>query len=622
VLSPRTVTDRIARWRKLGLEVAFDPEDPPERVVGRAWLAEELAAIDAERLLAYYPRDEDGRLSLDEHVLLAAVDVTSPLARNKQAWLVARGPARRSVPQVVTLTFADEIARNARHRWDEARWLWDKRASGASELERWGVDGFPTEIVGRADAMEVLERRLSDNRGAASSGERAALAVMYARAGRWREALALYDVGHALDKLPYERFNAGQGTEPERWDEALAAWMREVAPWRFAWALDRADSRSREWRLFNFPGEKTSRKHCVMLRRLGGRPYLAVGYTASNARAPDVYWRWPPDLAAIVEGKRLRAVRPTDVAVVASGASSACLGEAELRAQIAAEPDLDDARTVLADLLVGRGDTRGEFIALQLREAAGALDPRSVRRMDELRRAEWRAWLGPLGALATSCRFERGFPVRISLGNETTPFDAWASAVSEHGYSELAAVRDLELADHFPAELAEQLVARLGRLQRLAIGVPLVGRRLGRVETLTIRVARERDYERALEQLPLGPAQAPHELRIAVTETSEARAIAGHIAQLAVTLPITVRRLAMAAFGSELAASRDARQDLSVFALETAQRTAWTTVAALVGVLAEAAVITSVSVTGRLSPNTQVQLRTACARFRIEPVFA
>src|SRR5687767_7372246 len=81
----------LARWRSLGLELAFDPERLPARFTaqGQAQLRADLLHLDAERLVELYPREPDDRLPLDEMVLLAAVELVQPLRAPKQAWLVA-----------------------------------------------------------------------------------------------------------------------------------------------------------------------------------------------------------------------------------------------------------------------------------------------------------------------------------------------------------------------------------------------------------------------------------------------------------------------------------------------------------------------------------------------------
>jgi len=325
--------------------------------------ADDLANLDAAQLARCFPREDDGRLPLAAVVLLAPVApmTTAP----KQRWLLAESPSRRSAPQVITLALRDETGRNFEHRWDEARWLWDARAAATtSELARWGTTW---QLIEQGDAA-------SD----AAPPARAARALHLVRAGRWRDALALCGVTHALDELPYRRCNHGRGISPALWDRALEYGMRDVAPWRFA-ELVRGKT---EQRLFNFPGQTTARKYCIVLRDDSGTPHLAVGLTGANTRLPAVRWRWPPDLALRVHGERALPLAGAPARTTARTAS-----ESELLAQIAADPagaDADDARRVLADLLTERGDSRGELIVLQLLPER---DAKTTRRMRALVRA-------------------------------------------------------------------------------------------------------------------------------------------------------------------------------------------------------------------------------------------
>jgi uncharacterized protein (TIGR02996 family) len=85
----------------------------------------------------------------------------------------------------------------------------------------------------------------------------------------------------------------------------------------------------------------------------------------------------------------------------------------ELLAAVLAEPDDLAHRQVYADFLLTEGDPRGEFITLQLADAAGSLDRAGRRRMRALLAEHGQAWLGGLagGLVRSSLVFERGFLV-------------------------------------------------------------------------------------------------------------------------------------------------------------------------------------------------------------------
>jgi len=106
--------------------------------------------------------------------------------------------------------------------------------------------------------------------------------------------------------------------------------------------------------------------------------------------------------------------------------------------EVHARPDADDARLVLADALLARGDPRGELIALQL---AGAGDDRQRVRGEQLLREHGRRWLGALRPVAYRARFARGFLARLELNGRWTASElGWAAHRLD---PQLATVEDL-----------------------------------------------------------------------------------------------------------------------------------------------------------------------------------
>ena len=59
-----------------------------------------------------------------------------------------------------------------------------------------------------------------------------------------------------------------------------------------------------------------------------------------------------------------------------------------------ASPDDDPPRLVLSDSLQEQGDPRGEFIALEVREARGQASPKEIERARELSKRHGSTWLG------------------------------------------------------------------------------------------------------------------------------------------------------------------------------------------------------------------------------------
>lgn len=88
---------------------------------------------------------------------------------------------------------------------------------------------------------------------------------------------------------------------------------------------------------------------------------------------------------------------------------------------IASGPGDDGRKQVLADLLLERGDPRGEFLLLQFLIAANQASSAMRKQADELWRRHKRAWLQGVQALLTEVRLERGFPVAATLAPRTTP---------------------------------------------------------------------------------------------------------------------------------------------------------------------------------------------------------
>jgi uncharacterized protein (TIGR02996 family) len=522
-----------AAWRALGLELAFDPSAPVRGITaaGRAQLAADLAQLDAERLLRYFPRDAAGKLPLGEAVLLASVEVVPPVRPPKAMWLVAASPAKRSASQVVTLALQPQFGRHAEHRWDAARWLWDMRAADAPEATRWGTAKLDVELAKRAPKAVAKS---------AARDLRIAHAIQLLRAGRWRDALAICGVTHSLDALPHKQANHGRGVAKATWEAGLDAGLATSAPWRFEAALV-APIPVHGLRLFNLPGQTVQRKYCVGLRRVNDAPHLAVGITASNERLPSVAWQWPPDLIEALRGTASGA------AVSPLSADHAGGGD-ELLAQIAAAPDDDAPRRVYADYLTERGDPRGELIALQLAPPSAV----TAKRAASLVRKHGLAWLGPLGAVvdAASLELERGFLVRATLGTATTPFDAWAATLEPRARAELAHVTELGLGESFPLAIARELLATPPpRLRRLVVHAPpLVDAitrvvpelevythdigvvraewpRLSRALTRVLRIHCPRGYlgmfEAMLREDFFGPCSPPIEQLWAVTDTDE-----------------------------------------------------------------------------------------------------
>ncbi|NTX11665.1 TIGR02996 domain-containing protein [Myxococcus sp. CA056] len=87
-----------------------------------------------------------------------------------------------------------------------------------------------------------------------------------------------------------------------------------------------------------------------------------------------------------------------------------------LLAQVLAKPEDDEARAVLADVLLEQGHPRGELIALQLEAARRPLTAAERKREQAILKSARKELLGPLDeALKPDCVFTRGFLSHAAL---------------------------------------------------------------------------------------------------------------------------------------------------------------------------------------------------------------
>ncbi len=154
---------------------------------------------------------------------------------------------------------------------------------------------------------------------------------------------------------------------------------------------------------------------------------------------------------------------------------------------VAAAPDDDDPRQVLADALLERGDLRGEFIALQLLRARQTATPEQRAREAALEKEHWRAWLCEVpGVGVTTTRvtplhdFHRGFLRSCVL----SPCDLGADSPSWR------MVERIDLTgDHPGQELAAPALTRLRVLTGLdadSLKVVLAGPAKPRLHELSV----------------------------------------------------------------------------------------------------------------------------------------
>jgi uncharacterized protein (TIGR02996 family) len=162
--------------------------------------------------------------------------------------------------------------------------------------------------------------------------------------------------------------------------------------------------------------------------------------------------------------------------------------EAQLLSALAERPFDKSLRLVFADVLLERGDARGEVIALYERGSLSLTEKTRIRRLTE---QHAKAWLGPLAPVVdiSKCRWVGGFVESLVVAAEVDPL-RWEALAGE---PRLATVRQLSfpllpLKPQVRAFLAHQVLASVSALRApLPLLESLVGRALPFVlESLTV----------------------------------------------------------------------------------------------------------------------------------------
>lgn len=171
----------------------------------------------------------------------------------------------------------------------------------------------------------------------------------------------------------------------------------------------------------------------VQLVEAAGDPRQAAALSAALVRQP---WKRVGDRAVYLERlptvvEKLRALNASTPSA-SSAVAKPKVDQETLDALMTAvlQVPADDApRHVLADWLLERGFSRGEFIALQLRDATHKVSEVESRRLNILGRANREEWLGPLARVLKTEVWSRGFLVEASLRqNAEASSEIWAMA--------------------------------------------------------------------------------------------------------------------------------------------------------------------------------------------------
>ncbi|MGZ3422741.1 MAG: hypothetical protein ACXVEE_33085 [Polyangiales bacterium] len=303
---------------------SIDPAKPPSSLTpaSKELFARDVANLDPVMLIQSFPRDRNGFV-LGETVLLAGYEAVSPAKpKKKQPWLVARGPLKRSHPQVVAILLDVIDAENFPVQWSTWRHLWDRTHASASEEARFGVADLPLPLL---DAEERDARIAKLSKRHDTEGERAALSILLLDAGRFEEALAVYDIGlsrelaQVMSARPqqafYELIVEGHGTSlgedylqtqadvsagkwGERWKAELRQQLHRSAPWMLARAPLPKKSKSdpARARLFNLPYGSAARRPAVFLTETEKGRALHLDFSGIATYLPEPAWTRPIEL--------------------------------------------------------------------------------------------------------------------------------------------------------------------------------------------------------------------------------------------------------------------------------------------------------------------------------------
>jgi uncharacterized protein (TIGR02996 family) len=383
---------------------------------------------------------------------IAAAAWPDALACGLAAWRAARAPAVADLVDALATRCEPPLPARPRHLRDLHAW-WIAHAAAYDPVR-----------VGELAATASLDLRGSPP---------------------WPQLRTRYPVGHPVIGplvIAYgESFGSHPPTHLNLVDRlaAMAAWPadpRAAAPlcaWlcdgEVGWKFDEAPYGQAARVLYELVAAQLRRigdarvvpalRACAAAPR-GDSPALRATQTELAARTVAALGELPPlpDALAAAVAELLAAAPPLARAPAADP-------EAPLWAEIAAHPDDDAPRRVLADALLSRGDPRGELIALQ---CAGRAKTRA--REAKLVRQHWRDWADELAPILARkrCVFERGMLHGIAVGMTDTPAGSYAGL---RGRRELACVQVVRPASITAPDFATVLDA-FDRLDTVDLALP------------------------------------------------------------------------------------------------------------------------------------------------------
>jgi hypothetical protein len=375
--------DAIAAAKPATVEDAIDIKPWSLTAAGKQELADARTALDPTAIARAFPRDDDGRLTLDEQVLLTSVASSKPLAEGRGVYLAVRGPRVRRDGDRLELVLVDAIEHNETHRWFDAPWLWRNDAT------------HPKQDARAAECVALLD------------------------AGRFDEALALYGIvlGASAVKILEGIPLGSHATHVSEWRATLRRTLWLLAPWRLA-------NITAAGRLVLFPHQHHQMKSWIAFHPPGT---IELENTGSNARLAQCRWRREVDLAPapasspsppprkLAKAARRAEPAPKPLAELIAGKQ---LWKATTALDHAKRRPARDAMAELVTILAGDGPSTERANAMWIASAIASpedgptlaryLDDRSpeVRRMtfDAIKRTRYTDAIPTLAAIVCASR--------------------------------------------------------------------------------------------------------------------------------------------------------------------------------------------------------------------------
>lgn len=323
-----------------------------------------------------------------------------------------------------------------------------------------------------------------------------------------------------LTKLPGRLLTFGPEADADTWERALRARLEALA------ALP-ADPRVAE-RLASFIADlevdhsEATRAYLFAARTLAEladpRTVPALRRAALGQGIPRRHFRecfaaeLPRSIARLEARLHDAAPLPASdraaLAALVPRAASTTVAPEVLFEQVVRSPTRLELRHVWADDLLGRGDPRGEFVALQLKALDGPLATAEEARVAALQRRHQRAWLGPLAEafVPSSVRFRAGCIVEAQLAQgPSASADQWRRLAEEPSLSTLERLRRGTNAGLYARFLASPHLQRLEAIEvsdnpmlRQVVELPLAAN----VRRVTLERTLNAETVALLERLP------------------------------------------------------------------------------------------------------------------------